>query len=112
MKIGHAVANFLSGLWNNDLKPWLSDLLKHVEHDVMDALVPIAHEAIQEVLNAGGKVLAGDSLHDTAVGTGEVLKNLAIRAEKAGIQAAGHDLLLAVGAALNSRNAQDASAKG
>ncbi len=109
MKIGHALANFFSGLWNKDLKPWLHDLLTHVEHDVIDALVPIAHEAIQEVLNDGGKLLAGESLSHVAAGGGAALLNLAKRAEAAGIQAAGSDLITALGAALNSRTIQDAA---
>ncbi len=110
MKIGHALANFFSGLWNKDLKPWLHDLLTHVEHNVIDALVPIAHEAIQEVLTDGGKLLAGASLTDVAASGGAALLNLAKRAETAGIQAAGSDLITALGVALNSRNVADAAA--
>jgi len=108
MKIGHAIANFFSGLWNDDLKPWLKDLLKTVEHDVVDALVPLAHEAIQEVLNDGGKILAGASISDVASGAGAALVNIAKKAEAAGMQAAGHDLLTALAGALSTRTVQDA----
>lgn len=108
MKIGHAIANFFSGLWNDDLKPWLKDLLTSVEHDVVDALVPLAHEAIQEVLNDGGKILAGASPSEVAAGAGQALLSIAKKAEAASIQAAGHDLLTSLAGALATRNAQDA----
>lgn len=106
MKIGHELANFFSGIWATDLKPWLHDLLTQVEHDVVDALVPIGHEAVQEVLNEGGQLLAGASLATVATSTGVALVKLAQKAESAGIQASGRDLLTALAGVLATRQAQ------
>lgn len=111
MKLGHAIANFFSGFWNNDLKPWVIDLFHHVQHDVVDAVVPLAHEAAQEILSEGGKLLDGSaSLQSIAANAGSVLMRTAMKMEKAAIQVGGHDLLTAVAAVLANRNAADGSA--
>jgi hypothetical protein len=105
MKLFHAIANYMSGFFTNDLEPWLKNLGNVVSHDVVTKLMPYAHVAVNELLTAGADLLAGGDPH-------MILTNTIIAAENTGkaaiadsIQAAGHDLLTAVAAAIATAEA-------
>lgn len=89
MKLGHAIANFFSGLWSTELEPWVKTLLHTVLHDVVTALIPLAQDAIQELL-AGGQ---GVTLASVGAATAK-------KAAALGMSIAEHDLGLAVSGAL------------
>lgn len=105
MKLFHAIANYFSGFWDKDLEPWLKNLGQQVSHDVVTALAPIAHEAVQDVLNGGGQLLAGASAKDVLSNTLVAVEATATRAATAGLQVAGHDLLTAVAGAIATHQA-------
>lgn len=92
MKLGHAIANYITQLWDNDLKLWLKALMTKVSHDVVDALIPMAEEAIQEIVAGGGTV----SVATVAEATAKKAATLAATV-------AEHDLAMAVAGALAAR---------
>lgn len=105
MKLFHAIANYMSGFFTNDLEPWLKHLGTQVSHDVVTQLIPHANEAVQELLAAGAQLLAGGDPHTVLTNTVLAVENTGKKALDAGIQAAGHDLLVAVGAAVATAQA-------
>lgn len=105
MKLFHALANYVSGFVTTELEPWLKALGTQVSHDVVTVLMPFAHEAVQEILAGGGQLLAGSAPADVLSNTLVAVEATANKALQGGIQAAGHDLLTAVGAAVASAQA-------
>lgn len=100
MKLFHAIANYMSGFWTGELEPWLKHLGQLVSHDVVTALAPFAHEAVQELVAAGGQLLAGSAPASVLANTLVAVEATGQKAIAAGIHAAGHDLLTAVAGAI------------
>jgi hypothetical protein len=105
MKLFHAIANYMSGFFTNDLEPWLKALGTQVSHDVVTQLMPHANTAVQTLLAAGAQILAGGDAHTVLTNTVLAVEATGKAALDAGIQAAGHDLLTAVGAAIATAEA-------
>ncbi len=99
MKLGHAIANFVAQLWDNDLEPWLKSLMQQVSHDVVSQLIPLAQSALQEAMVAGTTV----SVSNLAVETAK-------KAAALSLQVAQHDLATAVAGVLAQAAAKQAAA--
>ncbi len=96
MSVFQKLAQFFSGLWKNDLEPWLIDFGHTVDHDLVTTLIPFAGEAFAEV---GG--IAADpsmSIEQKADAAALKMKLLVSKALNAGIAVTEHD----AGAAFSS----------
>lgn len=105
MKLFHAIANYMSGFFDNDFEPWLKNLGNVVKHDIVTVLTPHANEAVQELLSAGAQLLAGSPPADVLANTIKAVELTGTKALNAGVEAAGHDLLTAVAAAVATAQA-------
>jgi hypothetical protein len=81
-----------------DLATWLGATAKVVVADVVSALAPLAQEAVSESLTA--LVASNGDTKAFIAAVGPILTATAEKAEAAAIKVSGHDLLLAVGAAI------------
>lgn len=103
--IHKAIDNVLvktGNLWHKDIQPWLTDLLDKVIHAEVEALIPLAREAVSE--------LAGDLKSATTVqgfidAAGQIVISTAEKAKDQAIKTSGIALLTAVTAAIGEQNA-------
>lgn len=92
--IGDSIAAF----WHADLAPWLKTLLTNVAHHEVDALLPLATTAVNEIAkdfmdNAG-------NISNFAALAGQVLAKTAQQSYGVAVQVGGASLLTAVTAAI------------
>ncbi len=106
MKLFHAIANYMSGFFTNSLEPWLENLGNQVKHDVVTQLMPHADAVVQSFLNSGAQLLSGADPNTVLTNTVLAVEAAGKAALAAGVQAAGHDLLTAVAAAVATAQAK------
>lgn len=89
MSVFQKLAQFFSGLWKNDLEPWLIDFGHTVEHDLVAVMIPYTAEAFAEV----GTIAADQSLtiEQKAEAAGLKMQLLVSKALNAGIAVTEHD---------------------
>lgn len=92
--IGESIAAF----WHADLAPWLKTLLTNVIHHEVDALLPLATTAVNEI--AHDFVASAGNITNFAALTGQVLTRTAQESMNLAVQVGGASLLTAVTAAI------------
>ena len=93
--IADHLAAYAVGFYKGELLPWLKNLLTTIEHDVVTAILPIAHEELQALASGGALTFAS---------IGAAAEATAARALAAGQQAAAHDVMAAITTALAERS--------
>lgn len=89
MSFFQKLAQFFSGLWKDDIEPWLVDFGHQVEHDVVTRLVPLAAEAFAEV----GTIAGGSGSLESKLAAGvQAFELLGKKAIASSIEATLHDL--------------------
>lgn len=100
MSFFQKLAQFFSGLWKDDLEPWLIDFGHTVEHDLVTTLIPFAAESLAEV----GNVIGNSSIpaDQKAASIGQALTMTINKAVAAGIAVTEHDAATALASVASS----------
>jgi hypothetical protein len=88
----------IEDFFTNEVEPALAGFFNTAENDLIDALTPIASQAVQELSTALSQSAGKPAAFASAAG--QVLSSLATKAEAAGIEATGAAILQTATAAI------------
>lgn len=92
------IEDSIATFWHTDLAPWLKTLLSNVVHHEVDALMPLATSAVDEL--AKDFVASSGNVANFAALAGQVLTRTAQQSYNLSVQVGGASLLTAVAAAI------------